>query len=74
MTINTTVTLPPWLLAMTFTEAFKAYTQGAFSEAHWDAYRAIWRYSAPRLTDIAGFDLKPVRDINAKLDAQEARS
>ena len=64
----TTVKLNPWLLHAPFREVEAAWRYGSISDAEWNAYRAIWRYSAPRLSDIAGTDLPSVHDINTQLD------
>lgn len=63
-----TVTLPPWVFDRSFGYVRQAVWRGAITDAQWDAYRAIWRYSAPRFSDLAGPDLPSVRDVNNTLD------
>lgn len=40
-------------LHLTFAQAEYQHRAGLMSDPEWDAYRAIWQYSAPRFSDIA---------------------
>lgn len=44
--------MPVWLLSATYNAAEYAYHSGRIDSRQWSAYRAIWRYSAPRLSDL----------------------
>lgn len=57
-------TLPPYVYEWRF-----GHAERYLPEPELAVYRVIWRYSAPRFTDIAGADLPAVRDVNAHLDA-----
>jgi len=62
------VNVPVWALTRDFGYVRQAHYRGALTDDQWGAYRAIWRYSAPRFSDIAGDDLPSVRDANKTLD------
>lgn len=57
------------LLTLPYATVERQYHRGQINQAQWEAYRAVWRYSAPRFSDLV--PLPAVRDVNATLDQQE---
>jgi len=61
--------LPDWTISARYADVERAYQNGRLTEDQWCGYRALWRYSAPRFSNLVV--LPRVRDINAQLDRDE---
>jgi len=62
----TAIELPAWTLTAPLERVERAARDGSISWEQFDAYFAIWRYSAPRFADYFGWP--SVREVNARLD------
>lgn len=58
--------LPTWTLSAPYADVEQAWKAGRLTDAQWIGYRAMWRYSAWRLSDLVPWP--PVRAINRMLD------
>lgn len=57
-----------WLASLGFDMAEWHHRMGSISDVEWDAYRHVWRTSAPRFSDIAkAFEAEPSDSETRKL-------